>query len=137
MADESLDFTIEFEPEQAIVLLRMVRVVLSCEAAIDHLVGPLQHVLTGLAGPHYLLVDITGLVVRPRMRTYLLARGRGIGPQVQAVLLFSQSDRLTELVVSTALLYDGVPFHFYPDEAAARSQVAALHATPANRDQLA
>jgi hypothetical protein len=137
MAEESLDFTIEVEPEQAIVLLRLTRVVLRSEDAIDRLISPVQRAFAQLAGPHYLLVDASGLVISPRMRTYLLARGRGIGPQIQAVLIFSRSDRLTELVLSTTLLYDGVPFIFYPDEATARAQVAALRAPPTNMDLLA
>jgi hypothetical protein len=137
MADESLDFTIELEPGQGIVLLRMVHVVLNSEDAIDQLIAPLQSALAGMPALHYLLVEITGLVIRPRLRTYLLARGRGIGPRVQAVLLFSRSDRLTELMLSTTLLYDGVPFHFYLDEAAARAHVAARRGSPASLDQLA
>jgi hypothetical protein len=137
MDAEPLDFTIELEPGQGIVLLRLAHVVLNSEEAIDRLIAPLQSALVRLPAPHYLLVDISGLVIRPRLRTYLLARGRGIGPRVLAVLPFSRSDRLTELLLSTTLLYDGVPFHFYPDEAAARAQVAALRATAANLDQLA
>ncbi len=137
MADEPFEFTLEIEAANAIIVLRVGHVVLNSEEAIERFVPPVQHAFAAITEPHYLLFDITGLVISARMRTYLLARGRGIGPRVQAVLVFSHSDHLTELVLSTSLMYDGVPFNFCADETTARAMVAALRAAALEEDQLA
>ncbi len=137
MADAPFEFALEIEAANALVILRMSHVILNSEEAIDRFIPHVQQAFTVIAEPHYLLLDITGLVISPRMRTYLLAHVRGMGPQIQSVLIFSRSDRLTELVLSTSLMYDGLPFRFCPDEATARETVAALRAAATIEDQLA
>jgi hypothetical protein len=137
MDDPPHDIALEIEATNAIIVLRLRHVFLNREEAIDRFIAPVQRALAEITEPHYVLLDITGLVISPRMRTYLLARGRGMGPRVQAVLIFTRSDPLTELVLSTSLMYGGVPCIFCPDEAAARAQVAALRGTARDLDQLA
>lgn len=137
MADTPHDVTLEIEAANGIVVLRIGRADLNSEEAIDRFILPLQRAFTLISEPHYVLMDISGLVIRPRLRTYLLARGRGMGPRVQAALIYTRSDHLTELVLSTSLMYAGVPCIFCPDEATARAKVAMLRGTVTDLDELA
>jgi hypothetical protein len=130
MPDLSSGFTIEPEPERNTLTIRVEHYVLSTPESLD---ATMPAVLAGFEAmewqPCYVLMDITGLRVTPRVRTYLAAQAQTTGLLIKAFITFSlHPDALTELLLRIGSAYANIPYALYPDEAAARADIARRRA---------
>lgn len=130
MTDQPSGFTVEPEPDNNILTLRVQQVVLNTPETLD---AVMPSVLAGFQAmgwqPCYLLFDISGLRITPRVRTYLAAQGQTTARMVQAVIAFSaHPDPMTELLLRTGAAYADLPYALHPDEAAARADIARRRA---------
>ena len=119
-------FTIEPEPERNTLTMRVQQVLLNTPEALDAVMPP---VLAGFEAmgwqPCYLLLDITGLRITPRVRTYLAAQGQTTADLIRVLVAFSaHPDSVTELLLRIGAAYANIPYAFYPTEAAARADIA-------------
>ncbi len=130
MLDPPSGFTVEPEPERNTLTLRAQQVVLNTPAALDAIMPPILAGFQALGWqPCYLLLDITGLRIPPRIRTYLAAQGQNTAALVRAVIAFSpRPDPVTELLLRVGAAYASIPYAFYADEAAARAEIARRQA---------
>jgi hypothetical protein len=130
MPDLSSGFTIEPEPARNTLTIRVQHYVLDTPEALD---VAMPAVLAGFEAmgwqPCYVLMDITGLRMPPRVRNYMAAQGQNTGPMILAFVVFSrQPDPVTELLMRVGSGYANIPYAFYPDEAAARADIARRQA---------
>jgi hypothetical protein len=130
MSDAPNGFTVEPEPERNTLTLRVQRVVLNAPEILD---AAMPSILAGFQAmgwqPCYILMDITGLRITPRVRTYLAAQGKNTVTQIRALIVFSaQPDPVTELLLRIGAAYDNIPYFFAPDEATARAEIARRQA---------
>jgi hypothetical protein len=130
MANAPSGYTIEPEPENNILTMRVQRVVLDTPEALD---GVLPAILAGFQAmdwqPCFVLIDISGLIISPRIRTYMQAQGRHTEALIRALAVFSpQPDPVTELLLRAGSGYSNIPYVFAPDEAIARAELARLQA---------
>jgi hypothetical protein len=130
MPDLSSGFTIEPEPERNTLTMRVQQVVLDTPESLDAI---FPAVLAGFQAmgwqPCYVLMDITGLRITPRVRNYLAAQGQNTGPMILACIAFSpRPDAVTELLLRIGSAYSNIPYALYPDEAAARADIARRQA---------
>jgi hypothetical protein len=106
-------------------VLRVVRLHIETPEPLDQLVTDVEAALLVLGGPCYVLVDITGLYVSPRLRNYVIALMQVEEQWIQAIAAFThRPNHLAALVLSTVADYIGIPFVLAADEAAARSVLA-------------
>jgi hypothetical protein len=130
MANAPSGYTIEPEPENNILTMRVQHVVLDTPEALD---AVLPAILAGFQAmdwqPCFVLIDISGLIISPRIRTYMQAQGRHTEALIRALAVFSpQPDPVTELLLRAGSGYSNIPYVFAPDEATARAEFARLQA---------
>jgi hypothetical protein len=130
MADQSIGLTIEPEPENDTLVIRVHHYVVDTPESLDAL-QPI--VFAGFQAmptlPCYILFDITGLTIAPRMRTYLDASSQDTAPLIRALFVFSQRPNpVTELLLHIGTDYNHVPYSYSPDEATARAALLRFRA---------
>jgi hypothetical protein len=130
MANPPNGFTVEPEPDNNILTMRVRSVVLDSPDALD---AVLPAILAGFQAmawqPCFVLIDITGLRIAPRVRTYLQAQGQLTEALIRALIVFSpQPDPVTELLLRAGSGYSNIPYVLAADEATARAEIARLQA---------
>lgn len=130
MSNSLSGFTVEPEPERNTLTLRVTQLVLDTPDVIDQI---MPAIVAGFAAldwqPCYILLDISGLTLAPRIRTYFGAQGHATTPLVRALVVFSRRPNpVTELLLRAGAGYDQVPYAYYEDEAAARADIARRQA---------
>jgi hypothetical protein len=123
-------FTVEPEPDNNILTMRVQSVVLDSPDALD---AVLPAILAGFQAmawqPCFVLIDITGLRIAPRVRTYLQAQGQLTEALIRALIVFSpHPDPVTELLLRAGSGYSNIPYVLTADEATARAEIARLQA---------
>lgn len=121
-------FTIEPEPEHNILTMRVQHVVLDSPEALDAVMPAILAAFEAMDWqPCFVLMDITGLIISPRIRTYLQAQGRHTEALIRALAVFSpRPDPVTELLLRAGSGYSNIPYLLTADEATARAEIARL-----------
>ncbi len=136
MTDEPFDLSIEPEPENGILTLRLRRVQVDSHDAIDQLVTMVLPLVRAFDHPGYLLFDISGLQLAPRLRTYVTAGSQPLHPFVLGMAVFSdRPNPVAELLLRIAMSEIELFFAACADEAEARAAIAAWKATEARRQR--
>ena len=138
--DPSPPFHITLDPAHDVICVRVLNLHIDTQAVVDAGVLALEAALRALARPAYVLVDISGLTIAPRMYTYLVARARLPSMGMHGMVVFSsQPNRLTELLLHLGTEYFGMPYVHCPDAACAYAQIAlwraAAHAAEDDKTQ--
>lgn len=128
MANPPGGFTIEPEPQNNILTMRVQQVNLDSPEALDAVMPAILAGFQAMGGrPCVVLIDISGLRIAPRIRTYIQAQGQLTGPLMQALVVFSpRPDPVTELLLRAGSDYTNIPYALTADEAGARAAIARL-----------
>lgn len=132
MADETFDLSIEPEPDNGIITVRFRRVGVDTRETIDQLVGMVEPIVSGFAQPCYLLLDISGLQLAPRLRIYVTAGTQPLHPFVRGIAVFThRPNPVAELLLRITTSETEIAYACCADEEAARAAIARWKAETA------
>jgi hypothetical protein len=99
---------------------------------IDQLVAMVEPLVSSFERPCYLLFDITGLQLSPRLRTYVTAGSQPPHPWVHGMAVFSaRPNPIAELLLRITMSEIEIPFAACADENAARAAIVHFQADAA------
>jgi hypothetical protein len=134
MDDEPFDLSIEPEPDNGILTMRLRRVRVDSHEAIDQLVAMVEPLVSAFDQPCYLLFDITGLQLSPRLRTYVTAGSQPLHPFVRGMAVFThRPNPVAELLLRIAMSEIELFYAACATEAEARAAIASFQVEEARR----